>query len=391
MALKSNENEKENSSKNSDSIEDTMIEISQALESGVSEQDIIAKIDGETSSPAPASTKPSKQAVEEPLIAPASEEESAVEEAEEEDSEDAVGADDEINEYESLGLPASFKKDLRQLFDKVPQQFTPIKAAISKRLHDVEKHLNETKSDFQRKTAFAHKVTSAINPYLDNLVARGIPPDQAIARSLKLDEMMFKDPESTIKLLMKTAGLKSIDLDDDEVQKFQQSQQQQQLTNQPQLTQDDIVRLIDQRTNTQAQFQQKYQGNLAVVEKLTSEKTPTGSFKYPDMQREEFVQSLQPLVRQLMQDPSVSFEQAVKSAYFARGGRQPASVMQRPPVKPNLYSGQQNNNSNKYDRLRQAASLQPSQVGSNINIDELDIPDSVEDTMEMMRQLTGEY
>jgi len=387
MALKNNENEREKSSKNSDNVEDTMAEIAQQLESGVSEEEIIAEIDGVEGKPDVSSKK---QAKEEELIAPGAEEVEAEEAKEEEDSPDAVGGDDEINEYESLGLPNSFKKELRQLFDKVPQQFTPLRAAISKRLHDVEKHLNETRGDFQRKTAFAHKVTSAVSPYLDALVARGINPEQAIARSLKLDELMFKDAESTIKLLMKTAGIKALDLDDDEIERFQQPQAQQPLTTQPQLTQDDIVRLVDQRAGALAQSQQRYQGNLAVVNKLTDEKTPTGNFKYPDMQREDFVQSLQPLVRQLLQDPSVSFEQAVKSAYFAKGGRQPASVMQRAASKTNLYSGQ-NNNNQKYDRLRQAASLEPSQVGSNINIDEMDIPDSVEDTMEMMRQLTGEY
>jgi hypothetical protein len=357
MAQKSSENQATNvkSSKESDSIEATISEVEVALDSGKS----VEEITGE---------QPQAEAAVEEDVEAAPQAAAPEAEAEEDDDED-------------IELPSAYKKEVRELIKKLPKGYEGLGKALAKRAKQVEKDRQQFYSDYQSKTAFAAKLSRAVEPYLDHWKAKGIIPEIGVERAAKLDYLIANDPQAAVKFIMQMANVRKASLDDDEVTRI--TEQRQDLTKDKPLTQDEVRRLAQEEYSRASQLNAATQQNLSSLENLVGQKA-NGKDKYPNLRDDDFVKSMEPLVASLLSNPAnnLSFEQAVLAAYVSRGG-----VIEHGSA-PQIPS--RNKDNEKVERLKVASTIRPANSSSNsLNLDDIEIPDSIEETIALAERLTA--
>lgn len=365
MAQEKNKNQKteRKSSMASDSVEATIAEVEAALDSAESEEAAMELLNGD------------KQAK------PIPETETEVEASDATSTEAKPETEDDDEDYE---LPSTYKKDIRELVKKLPKGYEELGKSFIKRAKQIEKDRQGFYSEFQSKTAFAAKLSKAVEPYLDHWQAKGTIPEIGVARAAKLDYLIATDPQAAVKFIMQMANVRKASLDDDEVEAINAAKQQQGLTQEKPMSQDDIRRIIQEETGRASVIQTTTQENLKTIEKLVSEKSASGKDKYPQLKDDAFVKSMEPLVASLLRDPTnnLSFEQACLAAYVSRGGIIEQGSVQNAP----------NNNSNDYrkvEKLKVASTIRPANSSSNsINLDDIDIPDSIEETIALAQRLS---
>lgn len=286
---------------------------------------------------------------------------------------------------EDFDLPSSYKKETRELFKKLPKGYEEIGKAFAKRAREIEKQRARTDSEYQSKTAFARKIAESVNPYLDNWTARGITPEVGIARAAKLDQLIQQDPEAAVKFIMQIAGVRQANLQDDEIERIEQSRGQKALTQSANLTQDDIRRISQEEFARASQYNAATQSNMQVLEGMINNKTPSGKDRFPNLKDEEFVAGLTPVVEVLIAQKGLSFEKAVLAAYHANGGQ----VVSEGERQLQQSQSQQRDNQ-KVERLKVASSIRPANSSSNnMNMDDIKIPDSIEETILLAERLAN--
>jgi len=293
-------------------------------------------------------------------------------------------ADDEDEDYD---LPISYKKDVRELVKKLPKGYEELGKAFVKRAKEVEREKVKNYSELQSKTAFAAKLSKAVEPYLEHWQAKGIVPEIGLSRAAKLDYLVATDPIAAAKFVMQIANLKKIDLDTDELEAINEAKkqvgQQTHLPTQQALSQDDIRRIIQEETGRASQIQTNTQDNLKTIERLVSEKSVDGKDKYPQLKDDDFVNSMNPLVTSLLRDPTnnLSFEQAMLAAYISRGG-----VIEQGSYQAKANSSRQD--SSRLEKLKVASTIRPANSSTNMmSLDDIEVPDSIEETIALAQRL----
>lgn len=365
MARQKNENQKteQKSSKANDSVEATIAQVEAAIDQTDNEEAAMALLNGETE----VETAPTTEA-----------------ETETDASDNAQTKEPEaVDTDEDYDLPNSYKKDIRELVKKLPKGYEDLGKAFVKRAKEVEKEKQKNYSELQSKTAFAGKISKAVEPYLEHWQAKGIIPEIGISRAAKLDYLIASDPQAAVKFIMQMANVRQASLDDEEVKAIVEAKQANGLTQEKPMSQDDIRRIIQEETGRASHIQSTTQDNLKTIEKLVSEKAADGKSKYPGLQDDEFVTSLQPVVLSLLREPSnnLSFEQAVIAAYVSRGGQIEHGTYQAKPA-------QASRDSQKVERLKVASTIRPANSSTNsISLDDIEIPDSIEETIALAAKL----
>lgn len=363
MAQKKNNDQKteRKSSMASDSVEATIAEVEAALDSAESEEAAMEILNGEKQA------KPIPETETEAEASPTGESET------EQESED---------EDEDFELPSTYKKDIRELVKKLPKGYEELGKSFIKRAKQIEKDRQGFYSDYQSKTAFAAKISKAVEPYLEHWQAKGIIPEIGVQRAAKLDYLIATDPNAAVKFIMQMANVRKASLDEDEIEAIVEAKHKQGLTQQPAMSQDDIRRIVQEETGRVSHIQTTTQDNLKVIEKLMTEPAANGKSKYPQFKDDAFVKSMEPLVASLLRDPTnnLSFEQACLAAYVSRGG----VIEQGSP-----QSTQPNNNDyRKVEKLKVASTIRPANSSSNsMSLDDIDIPDSIEETIALAARL----
>ena len=367
MAQQKNENQKtdEKLSTENESIDETIARAERALEDSDNMEEAYQKLTSGAES--------------EPEV-----KEIKTEEPEKKETPESSAAPEDSGEDDEYDLPTSYRKETRELFAKLPKTYEPLKQEFAKRARAVEKDRQKFYSEYQSKTAFAQRLAGAINPYLDNFTARGITPEVAVARAAKLDTLINQDPVAAAKYVMQIANIKSLNLEANEIEMISQAANAKQpLTENKGLSQDEIRQLVQQEVSGFQKANSDYQTNFEIVKGLADKKTATGKSVYPDLHNDQFCESIKADVTALVQQGK-PFEKALLAAYFANGGK----VEQGAEASQQRQTSSQD--SEKVRRLQLASSIRPANSSTNnIRLEDITIPDSIEDTFALAQKLLG--